>query len=371
MSKCPTCFRPIPVSVEKYSCVGPCEQESPASLTKQFGHDVLVKPIFDFEVDACPKCRTASTVEACPVCHGVIPSEWRDLPAPNIKCVVMSGARTTGKSLYLGVLRQQLELFTERHGSLLTALGDTDRIYRERYGDALYVQRRILPPTVEVSRDPHAHQSLIFGIREHGGEQRILVLRDVAGEDLQDLKNRHPQLGFMARADAVIAMLDPLKIDELRRVLQGIVPVGELGGDGVQVLQNLLDLLRDAAGTQRSRVPLAVTLSKIDTVQRARDIEGSSLRPILVRAGSPLQRDPSMSAWNFDSRDADLLHYEIDALMRTVMGPKLANVLRQNSETFRYFAVSALGAAPDGDELDDSGIAPFRVLDPVKWILGV
>ena len=35
----------------------------------------------------------------------------------------------------------------------------------------------------------------------------------------------------------------------------------------------------------------------------------------------------------------------------------------------RFFATSALGAAADGELLPDHGITPFRVLDPLLWIL--
>ena len=35
----------------------------------------------------------------------------------------------------------------------------------------------------------------------------------------------------------------------------------------------------------------------------------------------------------------------------------------------RFFAVSALGASPEGEKLSDRGISPFRVTDPVRWVL--
>jgi hypothetical protein len=71
----------------------------------------------------------------------------------------------------------------------------------------------------------------------------------------------------------------------------------------------------------------------------------------------------------FNKKDSDLLQLEIESLLLNLTGPKIRNLLRQSAESYRYFGVSALGADAVGDDIDDAGIAPYRVLDPVKWIL--
>lgn len=372
MRKCPTCFREAPPAIEKLSCVGSCERESPARLNKEYGgRDVLVRPAFDAALGSCPRCRVPSHVEACPHCQGVIFPEWRSRTAPRVTCIAMAGARTTGKSVYLAVLKQQLNLFLQEHGSYLRPLGDTEQHYKERYGDALYVHRRILAPTVEAARDPDAHHALIFQFVDAAGRDQILVLRDVAGEDLQDLRNRKAQLAFLGRADGVILLLDPMKVQSIRDVLHGVVPtVGELGGDGVDVLHQLLDLMREfSGGHAKSPIPVAVTLSKFDTLQLSGEIPGSELHPVMVRRGSPLQRDPSMRTPHHDQTDGLLLHRELESLLETLLGRHLLNLLGHAADRYHYFAVSALGASPEGDAIHSAGIAPFRVLDPVKWIL--
>jgi len=281
----------------------------------------------------------------------------------------MAGARTTGKSLYIGVLKQQLELFVEeRQRSVLNSLGGTEQRYQERYGDAIYQQRKILPATIEAARDPASGQPLIFEFRTLDGQHHILVLRDVAGEDLEDLKNRKERLNFLTRADAIVLLLDPLKISEIARVLQGRVQVGELGGDGVEVLRNLVDFLAESQRRRKATIPIAVTLSKVDTLQAVRE-SNSPLRPLMLRPGSPLQRDPSMRNAKFDAIDSDLLQLEIDSLLQHLIGPRIGNILRESAETYRYFAVSTLGADPEGTAINAAGIAPYRVLDPLKWIL--
>ena len=368
--KCPHCFRRLPVSVEKLSCVGECRKETPGELVAiNGGIDVPVKPMFDVSQGSCPTCRCPSSVEACPTCRGAVPPNWRQQPAPAVTCVAMAGARTSGKSIYLGVLVRQLELFVEeRLGSVLNPLGDTEQSYQERFGDAIFGQRQILPATIEAAQNPASGEPLIYEFKTEDGRSHILVLRDVAGEDLEDLKNRKRRLTFLTRADAVVLLLDPLTISEIRGVLQGTIQMGELGGDGVEVLRGLLDFMRETEDRPKASTPIAVTLSKFDTLQALRDTN-SPLTPLMTRPGSPLQRDPSMRTKNYDATDSALLQLEIDSLLQSLMGQKLRNVLRQSADVFHYFVVSTLGADPEGDALNEVGIAPYRVLDPMKWIL--
>jgi hypothetical protein len=47
--------------------------------------------------------------------------------------------------------------------------------------------------------------------------------------------------------------------------------------------------------------------------------------------------------------------------------------LRLHYKKFRYFAVSSLGAEPDylGGVVDAGGVRPFRVDEPLLWLLGL
>lgn len=352
------------------SCVGPCLKTTPGELAyANGGVDVEVKPAFPVSQGHCSKCREPSTVEACPTCHGVIPAQWRQEPAPLVQCVAMAGARSTGKSLYIGVLKQQLELFvSEVVGKVLNELGDTEAQYQERYGNRIFVERKILGATLELTQDPASGQPLIFEFKGADDRSRILVLRDVAGEDLQKLRERKARLNFLTRADAIVMLLDPLKIEDIRAVLKGKAQHGELGGDGIELLRNLLDFLKEAQGKPKTPTPIAVTLSKADYLQAVRETN-SPLRALMARPGSPLQRDPSMSEVAFDKKDSDLLQLEIDSLLQFLTGQTIRNLLRESTEVHRYFAVSSLGGDAVGEDIRDAGIAPYRVLDPVKWIL--
>lgn len=372
--KCPTCFRRIGEYVTVLSCVGTCPTESLAKANQFRGWDAYVRRPIQVTagkgVGACDKCKVPTRQEACAWCLGPIPGMWREAE-PTVTCIAMAGARTTGKSLYVGVLKGQLDLWvTEQHRSTLTALGDTERLYEERYRDPLYRERRLLEPTATIQDDETAQRPLIFTYREIGGRTRAIVLRDVAGEDLQELGDRRDKLDFLTRADGVIVLLDPYKVDKIRNVLPGVAdPGGELGGDGLRVIEQLLSLLNEGRHGAQTQVPIAVALSKFDVLQKLREVEGTALRKVMARPGSPLRRDPSFRTPYVNHDDMDLLNAEMHSLFTILDGLQLPNLLQERAANYRYFAVSALGAPPEGNAVHAAGIAPFRVLDPLKWIL--
>ena len=72
-------------------------------------------------------------------------------------------------------------------------------------------------------------------------------------------------------------------------------------------------------------------------------------------------------AW--DPSQGELLHREVESLLTMLHASSLTATLEEVASSFKYFAVSALGAAPDGDLIAPGGIAPFRVVEPLKWAL--
>jgi hypothetical protein len=374
VSKCPTCFHELPPQVLKLLCTGDCPTSVSALATRERGYEAATKPDFDARLPVCPRCKQPSEVEACPTCFGPVPADWRSY---KVTCVVMAGARATGKSLLLAVMKEQFEQFVEQfHHCALVPLGRTAAVFHERYTRPLYEERNILPPTASMrDAETTAREPLIFTFQEHtpaGPRTRALVLRDVAGEDLEARGSRDEMLGFFSRADAVLGLLDPMKVEEIRLVLQGILPYGNsVGGDGVAVIEHVIRLMGASNPGTPTHIPLALALSKADTLQSLRHVEGNKWRQIMGRPGSPLRRDPSMRTPHFDQTDGDLLHCEVAALLDEFGASRVAHFLSTHASRSRYFAVSALGAPPNGETLHAGGIAPFRVVDPLKWILAV
>lgn len=383
--KCPSCFRLLPPTPTTMGCVGLCPVTVNPKASAARGYDVYAGPVLTVEsappagqpaAAVCGACQTTSSSEVCPACAYPIPDSWR---SSHVTCIALAGARATGKSLLIAVSKQQLDLLVERHwGSVVQGVGDTQSRFDQHYLKPLFEQRRLLGATEPIqAADSITREPLIFQFNEpvakgHAPKRRILVLRDVAGEDLENDTGNDIALDFFGRADAVLVLIDPLTVKQIRDMLADIVPEpAKIGGEGVDVLRHVLALMTSRVPGARTKVPIAVVLSKVDVLQKLRQVTGTKWAAIMSRPGSPLQRDRSLVTPHYDDEDGRLLHEEVDGLLEMLGARTIRAMLDGTADTYRFFAASALGDSPDGDMLHSGGIAPFRALDPIKWAFDV
>lgn len=297
----------------------------------------------------------------------------------------MAGARSSGKSLYIAVVVKLLKrLVVENGGTFRYADDMTRRIYEEKYEKPLFEQMGLLPPTPPAaSSDAHQHRPLIFALtsRQFPGKRIFLVFRDVAGEDLKEEKfgERQQELEFFRHADRVIFLYDPMAVPEIARMLEGTVPSHDVGDDDpTAVLRNVLGVLGPEA---RPRISLC--LSKFDTMQFLAEVEHGAFygggnevnwQRVMSNYGASFRRDSAPLDEAFDRDASILLDLEIRSLLSCLGANELLNQLNiplsgAHPYPFRCFAVSALGAPPEGDRVSRTGIAPFHCLDPVREVL--
>lgn len=289
-------------------------------------------------------------------------------------CVAMAGARASGKSLYIAVLVKQLELLTRQrfpHHTFEAADASTRSRYIEKYETPLYHQMRHMAATPR-GGDPGAYQKdpFIFSLgrwpapdghdREH-----YLVIRDVAGEDLESPDPNGADMEFFQYADLVIFLFDPLKVPSIATYLRGLIPPQQqLGGNPEDVFRTVLSFIGEG------RPKLAVTVSKFDTLQALNQLEDNQWKQIMGNFGAAFRRD---TGWNYLPMNQRVLHLEIESLLRLMDAHNLINTIERTyvnaPARHAYFAVSALGESPRGENIDRKGIAPYRVLDPLRWHL--
>lgn len=308
-----------------------------------------------------------------------LPEGWSD---SHVHCVAMAGARASGKSLYTAVMVKQLEQLAARFNRVVDAADiSTQERYRSFYETPLYREMKHMPATPPASTaDAYQRDPLIFSLGRWTGPDGVtrkhhLVFRDVAGEDLENLPTDPTELEFFRYADLVVFLFDPLRVPQIRTRLRGLIPPQAMsGGDPEDVLRNVFGLLGE------TRPKLAVTVSKFDTLQRLSETADGPWSQIMGNSGAAFRRD---SGWAFDPADQWLLHLEIESLLRYMEADRLVNLINQdyvwapgeaeppalNPERWQYFAVSALGESPRGEQLSRHGIAPYRILDPVRSIL--
>lgn len=376
MNRCPYCFTPSAPDRVAFMCQGDCPTEVDTETTRQLGFSVNGRRVTTAYVGAagrpatvaCDGCRKPTQAMVCPACHLQLPSGWLDHQTVS---VVMTGAKASGKSVYVAVAVQQLTLLVEHLGGVcLPFNSSTKRLYEENYlgplrnGQVLETTRAANPTEGRLLPAPLVFEIVVGGVRQ------LLVVRDVPGENLEDSAFNPALLSFASRADALLFLVDPLRIQEIKHITRGSLPEPEaLGEDPMSVLNNISRLLGAQTGGGRHPIPIGLVLSKFDVLQEMRKAEHPVWAPVMRNRGAAFQRDPSMKTLAFDPSDATLLSEEINAMLAKLNARGLLNLLDNTFSHVRVFAVSALGHHTYGDRLHTSGIAPFRVLDPLKWAM--
>lgn len=379
-TKCPSCFMELSEDLYVWMCKsGKCQQTPDAAASEYKGIDINSGPRLQqtrpseggarWQPTRPVPCATCSEIcqEVCGNCHHQLEDGWRE---SQVTCIAMNGARATGKSLFIAVLVKQLDQLLRKMGSTLAYADQHTRDkYTSVYEQPLFEARGLMPPTPRGNTaNSYQTEPLIFSLGQLKGKRRYLVIRDVAGEDMENPPPNTRRLAFLAHADAVFFMFDPLAVPEIRAKLQDLVP-GQLqsGGSPQLVLNNLLSL----AGPRAPR--LAVILSKFDAMHELRNVDDVEWKRIMSNPGAGFMRDRGLDTSEYDEDDGALLHEEVRSLLGKLNADNLVLSLENphsgQSIDYRFFAVSALGESPLGAVLHPRGIAPFRCLDPLKWAL--
>ena len=251
-------------------------------------------------------------------------------------------------------------------------------VYNREYYQALFDENITMRGTPPVSaggayqRDP-----LIWDMSGGSLGRLFLVIRDAAGEDLEHIVGRSKTFSFFNRADLVVFLFDPLRLNSIRQVLSGVIPDVDqkrLGVPADKVLANVLNQV------ERSDVPLALTISKFDSLQQLPQADNPLAMP-MANPGAQFNRDdtmarsakPARDAVKMLDRDSELLDAELRTLYQDLGQNNVVLLAEQALQShkigkLRHFAVSALGETPvHNQQLTLRGVSPFRVLDPILW----
>ncbi len=380
-SRCPNCFTALNPAQWAFRCENRDCAEHPDPVLSSFtGVESASRPVMAVNPPpgwrpengtSCSECSTTTRHEVCPKCHYGLVAGWR-LNATT--CIALAGARASGKSIYIAVLVKQAELWCERNGqAFLAAEPRTSANYKRLYETPLFEQRGLMPatPSMQVREAPH-RDPLVFQIGRYNGVPHLLVIRDVAGEDLENPATPTGPFRFFGNADMVAFLFDPMRLPEIRAQLAGVVQDQRItGGDPVTVLNNLVRLIQGGSSVAAGRIstPLALVVAKFDVLADLAEVEGSPLEDIMDNRGAAYNLDPSLDP-AVDVQDLLRLQAEVESLLTKLNARNLLNLAESYFETRQTFAVSALGDHPfSAQSVSVRGIAPFRVLDPLRWAL--
>ncbi|HEY0486791.1 MAG TPA: hypothetical protein VGD72_11135 [Mycobacteriales bacterium] len=379
---CPFCFRHIDSTRLAFQCTGngaaACVREEDELRVALTGNHVVTYPTFEspdsrFKTSApCPKCGGAARRRACPACHTALPIDFVGSDSPMIGLV---GAAGSGKTVLMTVLVHQLrEVVGRRFGAdirLATDHPDGQEgivAWQDQREKPLF-EGGTLPPQTQANQQARREPIVLrwrqevprpMGLRS-ATRSTVLSFVDTAGEDLNDEATTF-SLQYLAVADALVVVLDPFMLPGARE--QANIPRDAVFGDRyvpLDVLGRITELLRTQHGIRtrhKIKIPMALVFTKID-----------AFYPVLDRS-SPLMTGASPLPV-YDEEAGQAVHENVLALVHAWGADDIDRHMCLNYRTFRYFAVSALGAPPDYGRarVASGGVQPHRVEDPVLWLL--
>jgi Double-GTPase 2 len=376
---CPYCFARMRSRALQFRCLQSpsgtrsgqaCPAEPDEKLAAFLGRatPVLMGPVFSADGSrsqaACPVCDVVTTKRVCPECHNDLPGGYDSIGG---RIIALVGPKTSGKSTYVTVLIRELrERVGEYFGAAVNAMDDRTAARYEMAHAELFKEGHLPPMTPPSSLDltyPQLYKVTIprrgvFGSRSLSS---ALVFFDTAGEDLESAESTARNVSYLARADGIILMVDPLQFATVHDALSGSVEnMPRPGTPPDRIVAIIGQLIRDRQGRPGNRpisTPLAVTLSKTDV-----------LRPLLD-PGSRLTA-PSAHRGYLDEQDRAETGDEVRALLQDWDEGALRRQAKADFARHEFFGMSALGGAPAGPaDTPAAGIHPLRAEDPVLWLL--
>lgn len=396
--RCPFCFKSFSAQRIRFRCIRPgCPGWTDDHLyAKARGLPQAPKMGFVFEAEQgddkrrlpvgvlrsalCKQCFNESYTHLCPECHFELS---HDVGQVKQRIIAVIGGRGTGKSHFIGSL-----IFAMRHEAgtnidfTTRLLGDeTQKRWEADFYNPVFVHRRILKMTVPAATDAKVRAPLVLRLTSKSSllmellspilqlmPQDIFPKRvvntsifDSSGEDLTSFQSVSVHVRSILHADGIILVVDPMQIDNVRQQLQGrgiSLPTPVPGSHPDDILGRLLQLFEEQGNVRpggKIPVPIAIVLSKADT-----------LTPILDRS-SALLRPGAHYRW-LNLAEIQAVSTEVSQYLRRWLTPSFCDTIEQRFASYHYFGVSALGKDQDvSGQLEV--IEPLRVEEPFLWLL--
>lgn len=320
-----------------------------------------------FEIQKTTRGNFRSENHKCSKCSQSTPYGYSELKNPFIALV---GSRGSGKTVYITVLIDQMMnrvCKQGRIGGVCDACGDDTRTRFESMRNLL--QDGKLPgATRTAALDQKVLWPLIFRLRTKTyvpgfypiprAQSLHMVFFDAAGEDMQDEALMAMHYRYFQHAAAVIFMIDPLQIRKISDNLQAISRDNlERPGSDQHIVSRFINQyrqMRNLRADAKIAIPSAFVLSKSDVLL------GDDGLAEATRTAHEHKR-------GFDHEDQQNVSKDV----REFIGAHHGQLLSLSDEFLdhAFFAVSALGKPPEREGRIPGGPAPFRVEDPLLWIL--
>lgn len=384
---CPYCFTRHPLSEVEFRCTNRrCKQVDDIPMTKyEFGDVKMPKKggnCFPVRMKGsklpdsgtCPLCGETTYKMVCPSCHNPLPEATLNGTDMIISVV---GARGTGKSVFVGILINELmKRVAPAFGGALNGFDDSYNRYKATFFQRMYIDKRTPEQTQSglSNADNGAYRPYIFTLRlpkkslfGNKVDSFTFVFFDTAGEDLDDEDTMSTVNKYITSSSGIIFLLDPLQIPEVVNQLSQETVRGasaaNLGSvtDPNSIMTSVSHLIRKSNKLSTNRlidIPVAAVFSKFDAIEE-----------IVPEDMAILRTSPHTSEGVFDMADFNNVNNEVKGLLNAWNYGDFIRDAQINYSNCAFFAVSALGLHnnPKAGSIDMP--KPHRIEDPLLWIL--
>lgn len=208
----------------------------------------------------------------------------------------------------------------------------------------------------------------IFRLESHATKKAVyLVFYDTAGESFKDPEEIRRNAKYLDKSRAVIVLLDTLSLPYIQRILSRKHIVNQ---DQATPFSDTMDALNNFATDNNHlyKRPFAFVMSKFDAViQNQEDLE-FDIEPF--KHNSSFIHTGKLSLREINEASDMIKSYMESHWDEGQLG---YDVVKKWGDNARFFGVSALGAMTNEnlqiDISEDQDVKPFRVMDPLIWVL--
>jgi len=353
---CPFCIRDYDKTMVLYVCPDCGDSATPNT--------------FEREPIRCktPSCGGLATLRRCPSCGQIIPK--MALETPNLPFSIV-GVASSGKTNYITVMLHELG----KSSGLRLALGhqtkDTLDHQNENYR-CIYEEHTV--PGVTQAGENMPQIWYIKNLQKKRGNDvptYTFTIFDGAGEDHENnLDPSSTVCRYINASSAIILAIDPLVLSNIRKggVVDPNVMRNSLTGyegatkNAEDVINSVATYIKAARGirtTQVLKIPVAVVLTKFDTI-----LSHKSFGPQALIKGKSI----NIQNGKLDTTEIEQVDGEIRNWLYEIGEGSFITALESHFKEFYFFGVSSYGAPPKDEKTLVDDIRPHRVLDPILWL---
>ena len=317
----------------------------------------------------CDKCKQTTQEKICPECGKRLP--YNILKNPT-KIISIVGAPNSGKSYFVGSLIRQLDssgIFSKLNGTSVLFAGKQSREeyeirFRRRMDSHIPLDATKYADDIIAANPPILME---FTNRKIKNAMYTISFFDAAGENFTDDAVLSAITPYISHSEAIIFILDPRQIPDVDAKVTSAIPNLPASNKYpfTDILSNTINVIRNQGHiTGVIDIPICIAVSKWDLLINT---------PGLIDPGFSVSKPPQI-AGGYDDAAINQASEEIKSLLNS-WDPSITSLIDNNfnvdtskgKDKVRYFGFSAVGSPVTQSNVPP--IAPFRVEDPLFWIL--